>query len=264
MKQIKVNGLSISYQQKGQGAPLLLLHGGVSDSRYWEREIDAFSNAYKVVAWDAPGCGQSDDPPENFSMSDYAEVLGEFLSKLGIYEAHVLGISFGGGLAISFFNRHPEIPTTLMLISAYAGWAGSLPAEEVERRLEKGRKQSLMDPEEVAEMWIPSLFSSTPTEEMIQNEKELISDFHPLGSQIMLEAFAKADLRDVLPEIDVPTLLLYGEEDVRSPLEVAQELKSNIHTSKLVVLPGVGHLINKETPELFDRHVLEFLEELEI
>jgi pimeloyl-ACP methyl ester carboxylesterase len=261
MKQINVNGLSINYRQKGQGAPLLLLHGGVSDSRFWQREIDVFSDAYNVLAWDAPGCGQSDNPPENFSLNDYADTLGEFLSKLGIIKAHVLGISFGGGLAISFFNRHSEIPSTLMLISAYAGWAGSLPAEEVERRLEKGRKQTKMDPEAVAEMWIPTQFSSTPTKEMIQEEKEIISDFHPVGSQIMLEAFAKADLRDVLPEIDVPTLLLYGEEDIRSPLKVAQELESNIPLSKLVILPGVGHLVNKETPELFDRHVREFLKE---
>ena len=260
MKQIIVNGLSVGYQQKGQGAPLLLLHGGVSDSRYWQREIDVFSDAYKVIAWDAPGCGQSDDPPENFSMSDYADILAEFLSILGIHKTHVLGISFGGGLAISLFNQHPEIPSTLMLISAYAGWAGSLPAVEVERRLEKGRKQTKMDPEAVAEMWIPSLFSSTPTEEMIQEEKEIISDFHPAGSQIMLEAFAKANLTNVLPEIDVPTLLLYGEEDVRAPLEIARELNGRIPTSTLVVAPGVGHLINKEAPELFDRHVREFLE----
>ncbi len=262
MNSVKVNGLEIGYQEKGAGETLLLLHGGVSDSRYWGRELDALSNNYHVIAWDAPGCGRSDDPPENFLLDDYADILANFLAKLNIRQAHVLGISFGGGLAIALYNRHPQIPKTLVLVSAYAGWAGSLPAEEVKRRLEKGRKQSRMDPEAVAEMWIPSLFASTPTEEMLQEEKEIISDFHPIGSQIMLEAFAKADLRDVLQTIVIPTLLLYGEEDVRSPLEVAQGLKSNIPAAKLVVVPGVGHLVNKEAPELFDRHVQHFLQDL--
>lgn len=262
MGQVKLNNLSIGYQEKGRGQPLVLLHGGVSDSRYWDRELQAFSDNFRTIAWDAPGCGISDDPPEGFSLSDYADVLARLLEEIGVNEAIILGISFGGGLAIEFYNRHPDAAKALILVSAYAGWAGSLSEEEVARRLEKGRAQSTMDPAAVAEMWIPSLFYKSPSQEKIEKEKEIIVDFHPKGSQIMLEAFAEADLQDVLPKINVPTLLLYGKEDVRSPMDVANEINEHVPNSTLIFIEDVGHLINIEKPELFDREIRRFIENL--
>jgi pimeloyl-ACP methyl ester carboxylesterase len=89
-----------------------------------------------VVAWDAPGCGQSTDPPETFRASDYADCLAAFIDALGLGRPHLLGLSFGGVLALDFYRRYPTIPRTLILASACAGWAGSLPAEAVEQRLQ--------------------------------------------------------------------------------------------------------------------------------
>ncbi len=260
IRKTQVNALTIGYQDQGEGDVLLFLHGGVSDSRYWQDQLEAFSDAYRVVAWDAPGCGASDAPPEDYHLADYADTLAAFCHQLGINHPHVLGISFGGGLAISFANRHPHIPKTLILVSAYAGWAGSLPPEEVERRLEKGSSQTDKDPVEVAEMWLPSLFYSEPKQEVKAREQAIIADFHPSGSQIMLEAFADADLQPALAEIDVPTLLLYGEKDERSPIDVAKDLHHQIPGSELATLPGVGHVINLEAPERFEALVRPFLE----
>lgn len=76
----------------------------------------------------------------------------------------------------------------------------------------------------------------------------------------MLLAFAEADLRDMLPTIEVPTLLLYGEADQRSPLNVAENLHSRIPASKLVVIPGVGHDCSLEAPEIFNAEVRSFLQ----
>lgn len=262
MKQVKINNLSIGYQEKGSGQALVLLHGGVSDSRFWERELTAFSDDFRAIAWDAPGCGKSDDPREGFSLSDYADVLAGLLDEIGVDESIILGLSFGGGLAIEFYDRYPDMAKALILVSAYAGWAGSLSDEEVARRLEKGRAQSNMDPEAVAEMWLPSLYHKTPSKEILENTKTIISDFHPKGSRIMLEAFAQADLRDILPKIDVPTLLLYGDKDVRSPTAVANEIHDHVPNSTLVFVENVGHLINKEAPDLFDLEVRRFIEHL--
>jgi pimeloyl-ACP methyl ester carboxylesterase len=75
----------------------------------------------------------------------------------------------------------------------------------------------------------------------------------------MANAFADADLRDVLPRIDVPTLLLYGDADRRSPLPVAEDLHAGIPGSKLVVIEGPGHMVNLETPERFNEEVRSFL-----
>jgi pimeloyl-ACP methyl ester carboxylesterase len=260
MKQIEIDQMSIGYQEKGSGQTLVFLHGGVSDSRFWNRELEAFSDEFHTIAWDAPGCGVSDDPEAGSSLSDYADTLAGLLAKVGVEKPIILGISFGGGLAIEFYNRHPDIPKALILVSAYAGWAGSLSDEEVARRLEKGRAQSTMDPEEVSEMWIPSLFYKTPSKEIFDETKEIISDFHPIGTQVMLEAFAEADLRGALPKIDIPTLLLYGEKDVRSPKSVANEIHNLTPNSNLVFFEGVGHLVNKEAPEAFDQEVRNFID----
>lgn len=75
----------------------------------------------------------------------------------------------------------------------------------------------------------------------------------------MARSFAEADLRDVLPRVNVPTLLLYGDKDVRAPLQVAEALHAAIPTSTLVVLPGVGHVSSAEAAQQFNREVRDFL-----
>ena len=259
MKQVDINGLSVGFVQKGEGQALILLHGGVSDSRYWEKEINSLSKRFRVISWDAPGCGKSDVPPKKFSLTDYADTLDGLIDHLNIEHLHILGISFGGGLALAYYERYPEKPQSLILVSAYAGWAGSLPDDEVARRISHGRAQVKMDRESVAETWLTSLFSSMATEEMKEKVKTVIKDFNPDGMLVMLEAFAKADLRSVLPNISIPTLLLYGEEDVRSPIHVATEINELIPGSELIVIPGIGHLVNLEAPSRFETLVTDFI-----
>ena len=75
MQHVDVAGLSIAFQRRGRGPGLLLLHGAVCDSRVWRVELESFADAFTVVAWDAPGCGGSSDPPDDFRMADYANVL---------------------------------------------------------------------------------------------------------------------------------------------------------------------------------------------
>lgn len=256
---LEANGLQIAFRRQGSGPPLVLLHGGLSDSRVWRPQVEALADEFTVIAWDAPGCGESDDPPDWFSLADYADTLAGLAQGLSLEKPHILGLSFGGGLALEFFNRHPHIPKTLTLASAYAGWAGSLPPEEVEERLERGVEQSEQPPKQVAQAWQSSFFSQTAAPEAIAENTAIMAEFHPAGMRVMLSAFAEADLRPVLPEIDVPVLLLYGDEDVRSPLLIAHELHETIPDSELVIMPGVGHLSNLEAPQRFNDHVRRFL-----
>ena len=87
----------------------------------------------------------------------------------------------------------------------------------------------------------------------------MLADIHPDGALTMARAMAEADLRDVLPRIDVPTLLVYGELDVRSPLVIAEELAAQIPGSKLVVIPGVGHMVDMEAPDRLDAEFRRFV-----
>ncbi len=86
-----------------------------------------------------------------------------------------------------------------------------------------------------------------------------MSDFHPGGMKVMVRAHAEADLRDALHGIEVPTLLLYGDQDVRSPVKIGEDLHAQIPGSRLVVMPGAGHVSNFEAPERFNAEVRSFL-----
>ena len=260
MDQIEVHGLRIAYERAGSGPPLVLLHGFVGDGRStWSSQIDSLSGEYTVVAWDAPGAGQSSDPPEWFRLPDYGDCLAAFVGALQLDRPHLVGLSFGGALALELFRRHPNIPRTLVLASAYAGWSGSLDPKEVQERLRLSLARADFQPGPFAESMIPSMFAGSVSEEAVDRFAASLRAFKPAGFRAMSLSSAEADLRDVLPRINVPTLLLYGGDDVRAPLPVARALHSAIPGSRLVVMPGVGHVSSVEAPALFNRIVRNFL-----
>lgn len=91
MQWIEVNGIRVAFEQAGAGPALVLVHGAVSDSRVWQPQLHRLANEFSVVAWDAPGCGRSGDPPESFRLAEYADVLAGLIAALGLGPAHVLG-----------------------------------------------------------------------------------------------------------------------------------------------------------------------------
>jgi len=261
--EVKIRDMRIAFARKGQGPELLLLHGGIVDNRMWNKQIEGLSDDFDVVAWDAPGHGGSSDPPEeDFSLYEYSKYLADFIEKIGLENPHILGLSFGSGLALAFYSYFPEIPKSLILASAYAGWAGSLPPEVVEERMKKSYEQSWLPPEKVFQAWLPTLFSDNVSEEVVEETKRLFYDFHPSGMRAVLNVFGRVDLRPVLPTIKVPVLLLYGEKDKRSPLKVGREMLEKIPGAQMAVIPGAGHACNLEAPEAFNREVRKFLREI--
>jgi pimeloyl-ACP methyl ester carboxylesterase len=259
MDEIEVAGHRIAYRKKGHGPALVLLHGWPVDSREWRRQLDGLSDEFTVVAWDAPGAGASADPPTTFRLPDWADCLAGFITALELEEPHVAGLSWGGGLALELYARHARLVRTLTLLSAYAGWAGSLPAEIVEARLELMLRNSELPPEQWAPALIDTLVARRTSPEIVDELRAMIVDFHPAATRTAIRAFAEADLRDVLPRILVPTLLLCGEEDVRAPRTVWEALHAGIRGSKLVIIRGVGHAIDVEAGDRVNAELREFL-----
>lgn len=259
MERVEVGELMIAYERGGHGPPLLLLHGGMSDHREWRQQLHGLSDGFTLVAWDAPGCGASSDPPAMFRMADYADRLADVIEALALDRPHVLGLSWGSTLALELYRRRPDIPRTLVLAAAYAGWAGSLPPEEIAQRLERLLEQIERPAREWVHEHIPTLLTERASAEMVAELQAIMADSRPAGLRPMLLAMAEADLRDVLPTISVPTLLLYGEEDARSSTDVAEEMHAAIPGSALIVLPEVGHQANLEAPDRFNEAVRTFL-----
>lgn len=105
---------------------------------------------------------------------------------------------------------------------------------------------------------LPTMFSKAMPDETVDDFRASMQAFHPRGFRAMAQASAE-DVRDVLPHVDVPTLLVYGQRDERAPLTVAEALHAAISSSKLVVLPDAGHLCNLEAPDEFNVAIRDFL-----
>lgn len=257
---VDVDGLRIAYERAGHGPPVALAAGFVGDAAAtWGHQIDALSADFTVLAWDAPGSGRSSDPPESFRAADYADCWAAFLRTLGFPRAHLVGLSFGGIVALSLVERSPGLPFSLTLVGAYAGWRGSLPDADVDARLALCLRVSELPPDEFASALMPSMFSSAAAEHAVAGFAAGVRRFSPTGFRTMATAAAEADLRPVLGDVAVPTLVVSGDRDVRSPLDVAERLHAGIPSSRLVVLPGVGHVSPVEAPEAVTRAIGDFL-----
>jgi pimeloyl-ACP methyl ester carboxylesterase len=259
MESVRTRMGTIAYRRVGTGPPLVLLHGGLSDGRSWTPQLAGLAGEYDVVAWDAPGCGRSSDPPAELTLADYADTVGALVGALALGRVHLAGHSFGAGLAIEVYRRHQETVHSLVLSGAYAGWRGSLPHEEVEARLRRALEELDRPPAEWVDGYLSGFFSDSVPPETQDAVRAMMLEVRPAGTRSMVTAFADADLRDILPTIAVPTLLLYGADDARAPRGVADALHAAIPGSRLVLIPDAGHDVNLEAPEKFEAAVRSFL-----
>jgi len=254
---VRANGLEIAYERVGEGPPLVLVHGAAVDSRMWGPQLAALADEFTVVAWDEPGAGRSSAVPADFVLADYANCLAALIGALDLGPAHVAGLSWGGTVAQELYRHHPELVATLLLVDTYAGWKGSLPEEEVRVRVE-GVRQMLAAADHLFDPTVPGLFAGDPPAEFVPLLEAMAADVRPESMKTALLVMAEADQRDLLPRIAVPTLLIWGERDARSPLSVARQFEDAVADAKLVVVPGAGHVSNLEAPELFNDAVREF------
>jgi pimeloyl-ACP methyl ester carboxylesterase len=254
---VRAHGLEIAYERVGEGPPLVLVHGAAVDSRMWQPQLAALADEFTVVAWDEPGAGRSSDVPGHFALADYADCLAALIDALDLGPAHVAGLSWGGTVAQELYRHRPELVATFLLVDTYAGWKGSLPEEEVRTRVE-GVREMFAAADHLFDPTLPGLFAGDPPTEFVTLLEAMAADVRPESMRTALLVMAEADQRDLLPRITVPTLLIWGERDARSPLSVAHQFEDALPDAKLVVIPGAGHVSNLERPELFNDAVREF------
>lgn len=259
METVEVDGLRIAYQRVGQGPPLVLFHGAGEDSRIWRPQLEGLSDEFTVFAWDAPGCGKSDDPAPDMSAEDLGAIAAGFLRAAVPAKPHLLGLSWGSMVALELYRGYPGVPASLVLASAYAGWAGSLAPEEVERRYAQVLAEIDQPSEKFVAEWLPTLLTDKADPAVVDEVARIMADVRPAGLRALLSASGRSDYRPVLPTITIPTLLLYGADDQRSPLGVARDLHRQIPVSRLCVIPDVGHLAPMEAPDAFNTEVRTFL-----
>jgi pimeloyl-ACP methyl ester carboxylesterase len=256
---VDVDGMRIAYARAGAGPTLVMLHGAPSDSRIWQWMLADLSRDHTVIAWDAPGFGASSEIDDGWRAPQFADALAAFVDALGVEAPHIVGHSFGTMVALSLFRHHPSVPASLVLIGGYAGWAGSLPPDEVQRRLEMfvgmAELGDAFDPKSY-----PGLFS-----ELIPADREAVlvammrENVRPATIRAAGHIGAETDLRPVLPTVTVPTLVLHGEADARSPSSNAEALHAMIPASQLTMLPELGHACVIEDPTACSAAIRRFV-----
>jgi pimeloyl-ACP methyl ester carboxylesterase len=190
-------------------------------------------------------------------MTDWADCLAIFLDSMHIKHAHVLGISWGGVLAQEFYKRHPEKVLSLILADTNAGW-GSFSDSTAGVRLEACIRDTARPAESFVEKYLPGMFSDSVKAETKKDLARIIFDTHRKGFVLMAAAIAHSDMRRLLPNIKVPVLLVWGENDKRAPVSVAHEMNHAIPGSKLEIIKGCGHVSNMEQPQCFNNLVRKF------
>lgn len=258
LKRTTIDGLVHSYREAGAGSPLVLIPGIQGSSRFCEPQLAGLADQFRVIAWDPPGAGDSDDPDEFIGIEGYADCLAAFLRAVDAAPAHVGGLSWGGVLALEFYRRHPELVASLLLIDTYAGWKGSLSPEEYAARRATVIEQLETQPPDFKPASIPGVMHPDATPKAKAALEQELRDSHPAGWRAMARALLDVDARDVLPTITVPTVLIWGEADERAPLPIAEAMRDAIPGAQLFTIPGAGHMSSLEQPDAFNRTVREF------
>lgn len=253
----------ITYNEYGQGEPIVLLHAFPLNGRMWEPQARALEDSYRVVLPDYPGFGRSPYSPAQPDVRYYAEGILELLDRLGLERVVLGGLSMGGYVAFACLRLFPERVSALIL----ANTRPDPDSEEIrENRKNMARRVAEEGVEVLIELQMERLLSPNTlknNEEVVEEVKTLIRESSPDGVIAALGAMRdRPDSTPLLPEIAIPTLVMGGEEDTISSPEVMGGMAEQIPDSRHHTLSGAGHLSNLEAPTEFNDILKDFLAKL--
>ncbi len=268
MSTARVNGLSLFYEETGQGTPLVFVHEFAGEARSWHLQVRFFARRYRTIAYNARGYPPSDVPedPKAYSQDQAVDDIRGLLDALGIRKAHICGLSMGGYATLHFGLRYPE--RALSLVVAGAGY-GSLPGDR--ERFRRDVEETALRFERDGMKAVAEFYTKGPTRVQFMDKdpvgwRELYDMFcaqsargHALTMRgVQMTRPSVYELEAGMERMTVPTLIVTGDED-EPCLEPALYMKRKIRSSGLVVIPKAGHTVNLEDPEAFNRAVLDFL-----
>jgi len=258
----EVNGAQLYHEEAGNGHPLLLIHGGLVHSGMWDDQFQAFARHFRVIRFDLRGFGRSSLPADEYAFHE--DVRG-LLDVLNVGQAHIVGLSMGGKVAIDFALAYPERVSALIPVaSALSGYRFSEDTMgrivEADDRLEAGDIAAGVELEN--RLWVDG---PGRTPEMVDpTVRERVRAMNTANYQRAADDGIELDLEpptiDRLSEIEVPTLVIVGDQDVPDILVIAELLQSGIGGARLTIISNTAHQLNMERPNEFNRIVLEFLE----
>jgi 3-oxoadipate enol-lactonase len=263
MSRVKTaTGIAIGYDEAGARelwaghTPIVFLHGVGSDKSVWRPQLEHFGRERRAIAFDYPGYGESDPAPEGTTRDDYAAAILSAMRELGVERAHVCGLSLGGVVAIAMNHAAPDACASLILADTFA-------VHPEGRAISERSVIGSRDLPAMAEARVDVLIAQ-PADPAVRREVvETMSRIDPAAYRIGAEAVWLADQRDRAGAIRVPTLVIVGDQDFVTPVDLSTELAAVIPDARMHVIPGAGHLGNLENPDAFNTILQEFVRELE-
>lgn len=270
LHRVRLSGAEVTYAEIGEGEPIIFVHGLAGCWRNWLENMPHFGERYRAIALDLPGFGDSPMPDWEISMPNYGRMLNEFCERLGLERvAALVGNSMGGFVATEAVNEEPERYERLVLVSA----AGVSLSEAKGRRFEavartiKAAAPLFLDADR--DIWLKRPLGRRAafgwvirTPERLRPElmKEQVKP--GLNSEGFVSALASMvgyDTRQRLPEIEIPTLIIWGLSDRIVPVAAALRYHRLIPRSRLEIFERTGHVPELERPLRFNRLLDEFI-----
>lgn len=250
---ITVQGTSVFYRDEGTGSPIVILHGWGSRADSWrEVQDDLARRGYRVVIPDLPGFGESEEPPSIWSLKEYSAFIRDFTAALKIDYCSLVGHSFGGRIAIDYTLRNPKRVRRLILCDA----AGITRHKKLKTKifLILTRGGNLI-------FQVPLLSFLKPLATKLWYVAAGERDYYRASSRMrqVMKKVLDENIRTYLPSIRQPTLILWGEKDVVTPLADAIIIHRSIPLTHLHVFPGIGHAIHLKNSQGVAREIARFL-----
>lgn len=255
MGQIETALGRIGYLEKGggSGTPILFLHGVGSDKSVWQPQLDHFGATRRAVAFDYPGYGESDFVV-GATRDDFAAAILAAMDALEIDRAHVCGLSLGGVIAIAMHRAAPDRCASLIIADSFAVHPDGQGIYD--RSVAASQAMSMR---ELAEARTGVLLGSEATDDLRSGIVDTMAAIDAPAFRLGAAAVWLADQRDRAANVDVPTLILVGDEDQVTPVSLSEELHALIPGSELQVIGKAGHLANVEQVQAFNMAIESFL-----
>lgn len=258
-----VKDIEVAYREEGTGLPLILIHGLSDDSTLWAPVMPEFSKQHRTIAVDVRGHGHSGKPDTPYSIQLFSEDLAGFLERLKISQTHLIGLSMGAAIAQQFTLDHPEQVRSLTLLSAFSYSDPHLQNTLAYLRstIVQGGFPTFFD--EAVRLVVTPEFASANADAIAEMKTRSIQVNFSKAILQAIDACLGFNVKDRISQVSCPTLIVSGEEDVLTPLHLAEQIHRSIAGSQWRILEGVGHnlLIPEKIPEL-TRLILGFLERI--
>ncbi|WP_025724891.1 alpha/beta fold hydrolase [Acholeplasma granularum] len=264
MSYFKYLDKNVYYDIKGEGNPVLILNGIMMSTKSWEPFVHTISNNFMLIRLDFLDQGQSDSYETDYTQTVQVDLVKALLDHLNIDKVHLVGISYGGEVALQFALKYPNKLDRLIIYNSVAYTTKTL-ALTGHKWNEYAESRDTLN---YYEATIPVIYSkefNNKKAEWMANRKQILTngafkDTNFLDRMIRLTNSAENyDIRNNIKDITTPVMIVGAEDDYLTPLVHQRILNNNLPNSRLVILPNVGHASMYEVPEIFTTILIGFL-----